>query len=284
MARTKGPRRRLDATLVEEGLAADLREARGLIMAGRVLVNDRRVGQAGTAVRPDAVVRLRRASLRYASRGGLKLEAALARFAIDVRGRAVLDAGASTGGFTDCLLRHGAARVYAVDTGYGQLRGRLAQDPRVDNRERTNIADLNAERFEVPVDLCTVDLSYVSLTEALPQLTPLFRDAPEFVALVKPRFEGLAASDERNEAPLLKVLHRFVDRLAQTDLTLIDAMTSPIFGGRGSVEFLAHLGGSRTAQPDWPARVRADLAHLLTGSDPRHGSETAPGGRTGLTS
>ena len=251
--------------MVDTRLARDLREARGLIMAGQVLVDDQPIHQAGASIRLNAMVRLRGERIAYASRGGLKLEAALERFRVDVRERTVLDAGASTGGFTDCLLSRGAARVYAVDVGFGQLRGRLAQDPRVKNLERTNIADLTRDTFTTPISLSTIDLSYVSLTKALAQLTPLFVGPPEFVALVKPLFEGLAESDVRRPDALLAVFDSFGAGLDRLDLTLMNAMTSPVFGGRGSVEFLVHLGspGSTPAR-GWRTRVENDLEALLS--------------------
>jgi 23S rRNA (cytidine1920-2'-O)/16S rRNA (cytidine1409-2'-O)-methyltransferase len=180
---------RLDLLLVERGLAPSRERARRLIMAGAVLVDDRPVTKAGADVADDAAVRLRTADSPYVSRGGEKLAGALAVFPVDPRGRVALDVGASTGGFTDCLLQRGAARVYAVDVGYGQLAWTLRQDPRVAVRERTNARALAPGTLPEVPDLAVIDVSFIALAKVLSAVTAVLAPAADVVALVKPQFE-----------------------------------------------------------------------------------------------
>ena len=186
MARvTKRP---LARVLVERGLFDSGDEARRWIMSGQIFVAGQRVDKAGAAVHVDAIIEIRGRS-RYASRGGYKLAAALDHFDVDVAGRTALDCGASTGGFTDCLVQRGASLVYAVDVGHGQLLGRLRADPRVRTMERTNLADLGPATFDPLPALATLDLSYLSLTKALPLVAPLLARDADVLALMKPLFE-----------------------------------------------------------------------------------------------
>ena len=178
----------LAALLVERGYFASLDEAQRWVMAGKILVNEHRLDKPGMLVPQSVTIRILGKS-RYASRAGYKLEAALEHFAVDVVGRITLDCGASTGGFTDCLLQHGAALVYAVDAGHGQFVGRLRIDPRVRNLERTNLSDLSATMLTPLPTLITLDLSYLSLTKALPVATALLAPEGQILALVKPLFE-----------------------------------------------------------------------------------------------
>ena len=187
----------LAALLVERGMFASLDEARRWTMAGKVLVNGHCLDKPGMPVPRDAVVRVR-SGLRYASRAGYKLEAALEHFSVDVAGQVALDCGASTGGFTDCLLQHGASLVYAVDAGYGQLVGRLCADPHVRNLERTNLGDLTPPMLNPPPTLITLDLSYLSLTKALPLATSLLAPEGQVLALIKPLFEVESARARRS--------------------------------------------------------------------------------------
>lgn len=184
----RGRKRPLAALLVERGLFASEDEARRWVMAGHVLVDDRRVDKPGTPVPTGAALRVR-GRHRYASRGGYKLAAALDHFAVAVRGRVALDSGASTGGFTDCLLQRGASLVYAVEVGHGQLVGRLRADPRVRNLERTNLGDLAPAMLDPRPALVTLDLSYLSLTTALPLAAALLAPGGDALALLKPLFE-----------------------------------------------------------------------------------------------
>ena len=182
--------------LVERGLFADLDEARRWVMAGKVLVNGQLLDKPGMRVPSDAVLHIRDRS-RYASRAGYKLEVALEHFAVNVTGCVALDCGASTGGFTDCLLQHSAALVYAVDAGYGQLTGRLRADSRVHNLERTNLGDLTPALLNPLPSIITLDLSYLSLTKARPQAVPLLAPKGQVLALVKPLFEVESAEARR---------------------------------------------------------------------------------------
>src|SRR5882757_9126036 len=180
---------RLDKFLVERGLVPSRERAQALILAGRVLVNEQKVEKPGAAVAADAAVRLLGDDLRYVSRGGLKLEAALAHWQIDLKGRACADVGASTGGFTDCMLQHGAAAVVAIDTGYGQIAHKLRVDPRVMLLERTNARKLEPQQVTLPVTFMAMDVSFISATLVLPAVVRAMRpNLTETVVLVKPQF------------------------------------------------------------------------------------------------
>lgn len=259
-------RKRLDELLIEIGLFDDLAVARGWIMAGKVVVDGVVCSKPGAHAREDAEINVRGVVQKYASRGGYKLEAALDRFAVPVEGKVVLDAGASTGGFSDCLLQRGAARVYAVDVGFGQLRGKIAVNPRVTNMERTNIGDLTAERLPAPIDLCVFDLSYLSAIEAAPILARLFRGPVEMIGLIKPLFEGLAQDHMDDPGALHSTLARVLTELSNRGLEVARLALSPVLGSRGSVEFLAHIREGR-APPD-PALWDQAIAELRA-SPPR---------------
>jgi 23S rRNA (cytidine1920-2'-O)/16S rRNA (cytidine1409-2'-O)-methyltransferase len=240
-------RLRLDELLLSRSLLGDLRAAQAAIMTGDVLVDDRVVTKPGTRVRLDANVRLRRGTSEFASRAGAKLARALEAFAIDVEDRVALDAGASAGGFTDCLLSRGARVVYAVDVGYGQMDGRLTNDPRVVAMERTNISDLSADSFRAgPPDLCTADLSYLSLRQAVPILSARIPPHADLVCLIKPMYEGLAQDRLVDLPSVREVLRALVPALGEaTPREVAGLIASPVLGGRGSLEFLVHLAAAR---------------------------------------
>src|SRR5512143_2542308 len=181
---------RLDRMLVDRGLAESREKAQAVIAAGQVLVNGQRQDKAGTSVRADAEIRITGEALPYVSRGGLKLEAALREFRISVEGRTALDIGASTGGFTDCLLQHGCAKVYAVDVGYGQMAWKLRQDPRVVVIERTNVRELSPSLVPGRVDIAVIDVSFISLEKVVPPVQKFLKRESELVALIKPQFEA----------------------------------------------------------------------------------------------
>jgi 23S rRNA (cytidine1920-2'-O)/16S rRNA (cytidine1409-2'-O)-methyltransferase len=229
---------RLDEQLVEQGICHSLKEAQAATMAGRVVVNGVRAWKPGLPVRQDATVAVWKSPLRFASRGGYKLEKALRDFGVSVTNRVVLDAGAASGGFTDCLLQHGASMVYAVDVGFGQMKSSLAQDPRVVNWERVNISDLTLGRFEAPLDLCVVDLSYLSLARAVPILRSLFCQPYEMICLIKPLFEGLNSDEKTNLERIQGVLEHLFETLHDQGHQVADVTTSPILGTRESIEFL----------------------------------------------
>ena len=180
---------RIDRLLVDRGLVPNRELARRLVMAGEVLVDDRPVTKPGADVADEAAIRLRTPASPYASRGGEKLAGALDAFALDVTGCLALDIGASTGGFTDCLLRRGARGVIAVDVGYGQLAWRLRQDPRVTVLERTNARHLEPQRLPAPADVASVDVSFISIVKVLPAVVACVRPGAAVIALVKPQFE-----------------------------------------------------------------------------------------------
>ncbi|RMF47404.1 MAG: TlyA family RNA methyltransferase [Deltaproteobacteria bacterium] len=237
---------RLDKLLVDRGLAGSRERARALILAGRVLVDDRPVDKAGFPVFPDAPVRVRGEDIPYVSRGGLKLVAALDFFPIHVEGRIAIDVGASTGGFTDCLLQHGAKLVYAVDVGYGQLAWSLRNDPRVVSMERTNIRHLEPERLEHRPDLAVIDASFISLAKVLPATLRLLCRPADIVALVKPQFEvgkgqvgkGGVVRDDRLRQKALEDISACARDLG---LEVAGAIESPVPGPKGNREFLLYL-------------------------------------------
>lgn len=239
----------MDVLVVERGLVESRERGKRLIMAGQVLVDGRVVDKPGMQVAVGGDIRLR-AKLPYVSRGGLKLEAALDSFAVQVAGAVAADVGASTGGFTDCLLQRGARKVYAIDVGYGQLAWRLRQDPRVVVMERINVRYL--ERLPEPVDLAAVDVSFISLELVLPIVTGWLEPAGDIIALIKPQFEagraevgrgGVVKDSEVHRAVLGKILGWVLDH----GLAVRGLMASPLKGPAGNVEFLAHLSKGRGA-------------------------------------
>jgi 23S rRNA (cytidine1920-2'-O)/16S rRNA (cytidine1409-2'-O)-methyltransferase len=260
---------RLDELLVSRALAADLRSAQAAIMTGGVLVADRVVTKPGTRVRIDANVRVRRQANAFASRAGAKLAHALDVFRIDVQNLVVLDAGASAGGFTDCLLQRGARLVYAVDVGFGQMDGRLTNDPRVVVLERTNISDLDASSFERGVpELCTVDLSYLSLRIAVTILAARLPANAPLVCLIKPMYEGLAQDRLTDLDAVEPLLRDLVPALADTKRRVRGLTASPVLGGRGALEFLVHLapGGTELDLGAAIERALAEAASVVTPS------------------
>ena len=242
---------RLDKLLVERGLAGSRERAQALILAGKVLVGEQKVEKAGASVRADAAVRLLGEDLKYVSRGGLKLEAALDHWRIDVTGKTCLDVGASTGGFTDCLLERGAARVIAVDTGYGQMDARLRQDPRVRLLERTNARYLKPEDVGEAVEVAAMDVAFISATLVLPAVIKSIQQSAvsgqplELIVLVKPQFEvgrgkvgkGGIVRDTADQQAAVEKVRRAVEALGGAG---IEALESPITGVEGNREFLLH--------------------------------------------
>ncbi len=237
---------RLDKLLVERGLVASRERARALILAGLVVVGEHAVDKAGTQVSIDAPIRLKGKDIRYVSRGGLKLEQALAAFTLDVRGRTALDVGASTGGFTDCLLQHGAARVFAVDVGYGQLAWPLRENARVVNLERTNIRQLEPERLPAVPDLAVIDASFISLEKVLPATLRLLTAEADVVALIKPQFEvgrgqvgkgGVVRDPDLHQ----QVIERIRNLALELGCVVLGLVESPILGPKGNREFLIYL-------------------------------------------
>jgi 23S rRNA (cytidine1920-2'-O)/16S rRNA (cytidine1409-2'-O)-methyltransferase len=245
-------RRRLDEEMVRRGLTATRSEATLAIRAGRVLVGGSPAMKAATLVRPDEPIALTGAPRRYVSRGGEKLEAALDRFGIDVNGVRALDAGASTGGFTDCLLSSGAAHVIAVDVGYGQLDWSLREDPRVTVLERINLRGLEPGSLPYAPGLIAADLSFISLRLVLPALVRCASPQAIFVLLVKPQFE--AGKEEVSEGGVVRdpevwrrVLSDVAEACRREGLEVVAAMASPLVGPAGNVEFFLHARGAEAA-------------------------------------
>lgn len=246
----KTPRTRLDLLVVERGLAPSRERARALILAGQVAVGGQVVSKAGTAVAADADVALARPDHPYVGRGGVKLAHALDTFQIAVEGREALDIGASTGGFTDVLLRRGAARVVALDVGHGQLDWRIRNDPRVVVIERKNARFLAPEDLPGPVDLVVIDVSFISLAEILPRVPAVARGGADIVALVKPQFE--AGREQVGKGGIVRdpdvharVVERVSEAAARVGLERVAMTPSPIAGAEGNREFLLHLRAAR---------------------------------------
>jgi 23S rRNA (cytidine1920-2'-O)/16S rRNA (cytidine1409-2'-O)-methyltransferase len=238
------PRSRADTLLVERGLTSSVDEAARLILAGRAWAGGTRIASPGELLSSDAEVSVREPP-KYASRGGLKLAAALDAFGVDPSGRVCLDAGASTGGFTDCLLQRGAARVYAVDVAYGQLDWRLRNDERVVVRERTNVRELDPSTLVPPPDLVTADLAFIGLVAVLPVLKSFLPGGGEMVLLVKPQFE-LPREDAKGGVVTDPALHaravELVERAARSlGLDVAGHVESPLKGPKGNREFFVVL-------------------------------------------
>jgi len=240
-----GKRQRLDLLLVERQLVGSREDGRRRILAGEVLVNDQTVSKAGNLVDGDADIRLK-ATSPYVSRGGVKLEKALREFAVAVKDKTALDVGASTGGFTDCLLAHGAAQVIAVDVGYGQLDWKLRNDPRVIVLEKTNIRYLELSRLPRAADLATIDASFISLKLILPCVRLLLVPHGDVVALIKPQFEvgkgkvgkgGVVRAPEEHA----RVIEEIRAAALGSSYDVLGVTESPLLGPKGNKEFLIHL-------------------------------------------
>jgi 23S rRNA (cytidine1920-2'-O)/16S rRNA (cytidine1409-2'-O)-methyltransferase len=246
-----GKKERLDKLLVERGLVESRARAQALILEGRVLVNGQRFEKPGHAVSAEAKIELKGEDIPYVSRGGLKLEGALNSFCIDVDGLTALDAGASTGGFTDCLLQHGARRVYAVDVGYGQLAWKLRQDPRVVSMERTNIRYLDKSRIPEPIQIAVVDTSFISLDKVLPRVASLIEDQGVILALIKPQFEvgrgevgkgGVVRDPKKQNA----AVERITQLARDIGLKVLGVKESPLLGPKGNKEYFICLSKGQT--------------------------------------
>ncbi len=237
---------RLDKLLVDRGLTSSRERARALILAGQVVVGEHAVDKAGTRVETDAAIRVKGEDLPFVSRGGVKLAHALDAFAVEAAGRTAIDVGASTGGFTDCLLQRGATRVYAVDVGYGQLAWKLREDPRVVCMERTNIRQLTPQMLGASPDLAVIDASFISLDKVLPPTLALLSPQAEVVALIKPQFEvgkgqvgkGGVVRDPHQHA---EVIARIREEAQALGCTVLGVTDSPLLGPKGNREFLIHL-------------------------------------------
>jgi 23S rRNA (cytidine1920-2'-O)/16S rRNA (cytidine1409-2'-O)-methyltransferase len=241
-------RERIDKLLVERGLAESRTKAQAMVMAGVVLVNEQRVEKPSEQIPSDSQIRIKHAddpTSRYVGRGGLKLEAALQRFQIEVGGTVCLDVGASTGGFTDCLLQNGAAKIFAIDVGHNQIDWRLRNDPRVEVREGVNARYLQPQDFPVKFDLVVIDVSFISVLKILPAVVPLLKPNGSLVVLIKPQFEvgradvgsGGVVRDEQKRIKAVDNVNEFASTLGLQSKGTVE---SPITGAEGNVEYLAH--------------------------------------------
>ena len=244
---------RLDVLLTERGLLDSRQKAQATIMSGIVFVNGQRVDKVGTAVANDALIEIRGTTLPYVSRGGLKLEKAMQTFPLTLTGKICADIGASTGGFTDCMLQNGAKKVYAVDVGYGQLDWKLRNDARVVCMERTNARYLTHEEIPEELDFASVDVSFISLKLIFPALYGLLREGGEIACLIKPQFE--AGREKvgkkgvvRDPAVHLEVLEHFLIHAKENHFTVLGITYSPIRGPEGNIEYLGFL--RKSEEPD----------------------------------
>jgi len=246
---------RLDVLLVEKGLFSSREKARASVMAGLIYVNGIMVDKAGNMTDPSAEIRVKEPLCPYVSRGGLKLEKAIQTFELDLAGKVAMDMGASTGGFTDCMLKNGASRVYAIDVGYGQLDWKLRNDPRVINMEKTNIRYLDPKSIKESIDFISIDVSFISLHLILPVASRLLKDNGKIVCLVKPQFEaGRAQVGKggivRDKNIHKEVIHNVIGYAAECGLYPMGLTFSPVTGAKGNIEYLLLLNKLTNISPD----------------------------------
>lgn len=257
---------RLDVLLVERGLVPSRERGRAYIMAGLVYVDEQKAEKAGMTVPVAAAISVRGDSIGFVSRGGLKLEKALQVFAIDLTGKTMADIGASTGGFTDCALKNGAVKVFAVDVGYGQLAWSLRTDSRVVNLERTNIRRLQQSDLGQAVDCATIDVSFISLSKVLPSVAGLLAPGGFIIALIKPQFEagrekvgkrGVVRDSEVHR----EVIYSVLDCAVGLGFTPVGLSYSPVKGPEGNIEYLVHLAAAGSAISETAVSDTVDAAH-----------------------
>ena len=237
---------RLDIALFERGFAESREKARALIMAGIVYVNNQKSDKAGNTVKPDDIIEVRGETLKYVSRGGLKLEKAMKSFNISLENCICADIGASTGGFTDCMLQNGAKKVYSIDVGYGQLAWKLRTDERVINLERTNFRYVTREQVPDELDFASVDVSFISLYHILPNLRTLLKEGGRAVCLIKPQFEAGRENVGkkgvvRDKAVHIAVIEKIIGLIAENNYSLLGLDFSPIKGPEGNIEYLCYI-------------------------------------------
>lgn len=259
---------RLDQLVFDLGLTESRERAKTTVMSGLVFVDGKRIDKPGTQVSPDSKIEVKGSAIPYVSRGGLKLEKALKVFHIDPTGMHCIDCGASTGGFTDVLLKNGAEKVFAVDVGYGQLAWSLRQDERVVNMERTNIRHISPEQIPEALDLAVADLSFISLKLVLPAISSVLKDKAELVCLIKPQFE--AGKDEvgkkgvvHDESVHLAVIESILDFVPTIGLTVLGLDYSPIKGPEGNIEYLCYMKKGGGEAPDINAAGIVEASHEL---------------------
>ena len=263
-----GKKERLDVLVTGAGLAPSREKAKALIMAGQVYVNGQKEDKAGSMFPPAAHIEVRGQSLPYVSRGGLKLEKAMRVFDVSPAGKVCMDVGASTGGFTDCMLQNGAVRVYAVDVGYGQLDWKLRSDPRVINMEKTNIRYVKADDLPEKAELASIDVSFISLTMVLKPVQDLLTPEGQIVALIKPQFE--AGREKVGKKGVVRdagvheeVIARVISYARSIGMTPLGLDFSPVRGPEGNIEYLLHLGYGKE---ETPGEISCSIADTVRSS------------------
>jgi 23S rRNA (cytidine1920-2'-O)/16S rRNA (cytidine1409-2'-O)-methyltransferase len=247
------PKTRLDVALVEQGFAESREKAKAIIMSGIVFVNNQKSDKAGNVIKPDDIIEVRGETLKYVSRGGLKLEKAVNVFDFSLEDSICADIGASTGGFTDCMLQNGAKKVYAIDVGYGQLAWKLRTDERVINLERTNFRYVTKEHIPEELDFASVDVSFISLSLILPVMRTLLKDAGQAVCLIKPQFEAGKENVGkkgvvRDKNVHIAVINKIIELINTNNFTLLGLDFSPIKGPEGNIEYLCLIEKTETPE------------------------------------
>lgn len=259
---------RLDVAVFEKGFAPSREKAKAIIMAGQVYVNNQKVDKAGTEIKCDDVVEVRGNTLKYVSRGGLKLEKAMQCFPISLDGKICMDIGASTGGFTDCMLMNGAVKVYSIDVGYGQLAWKLRCDERVVNLERTNFRYVTEEQVKEKIDFASVDVSFISLRLILPNLFKLLKDVGQAVCLIKPQFE--AGKEKVGKKGVVRdmsvhqeVVENVIGMAVENGFSVKGLEFSPVKGPEGNIEYLIYLvkDGKSEVDDEINAKVIVNRSH-----------------------
>jgi 23S rRNA (cytidine1920-2'-O)/16S rRNA (cytidine1409-2'-O)-methyltransferase len=247
---------RLDLLLVEKGIITSREKAKACIMGGKVYVDGQKVDKAGEKVSPSSHIEYRGETLKYVSRGGLKLEKAMKTYNISLENKVCMDIGASTGGFTDCMLQNGAAKVFSVDVGYGQFAWKLRTDDRVVCMERTNIRYVTLEDIGEPLDFASIDVSFISLKKIMPATLSLLKDSGEVVALIKPQFE--AGREKVGKKGVVReisthkeVVHGIVDFLIEQNLNVLGVGYSPIKGPEGNIEYLVYFTKNKNKESNF---------------------------------
>ena len=261
-------KKRIDILLTEKKIFESRTKSQAMIMAGKILVNGQKVEKSGTLIEEKAEIKIIGENLKYVSRGGLKLEKAIKVFEIDLSGKICADIGASTGGFTDCMLQNGAKKIYAIDVGYGQLAWKLRQDERIKNMERTNIRKVSLEDFENILDFISIDVSFISLEKVLPKVYEILSEVGEVVALIKPQFEagrekvgkkGVVRDKKVHEEVLKKIL-KFAREI---NFKVCGLDYSPIKGPEGNIEYLTFLRKNLAEEINLDKKINAviETAH-----------------------
>ena len=257
---------RVDVALFERGFAESREKAKALIMAGIVFVNNQKSDKAGNTVKPEDVIEVRGHGLKYVSRGGLKLEKAVNVFGVNLKGFVCADIGASTGGFTDCMLQNGASKVYAIDVGYGQLAWKLRTDERVVNLERTNFRYVTNEQIPEELDFASVDVSFISLSHILPVMRTLLKQGGRAVCLIKPQFEAGKENVGkkgvvREKSVHIAVIEKILELIKEEQFSLLGLDFSPVKGPEGNIEYLCYI-----EKNDEPHSVSVNAEYIVNAS------------------